>query len=94
MYTIHKELFIYTTLNVCKQKHVLFYEDSSNKYIKGKQFSFAIRNFTGKKSNLAKKVFNQIFWVILMKSVFNIYKRKDQNDIGMVNNTKLYLKGK
>ena len=28
-----------------------------------------------------------------MKSVFNIYKRKDENDLGMVNNTKLYLKG-
>jgi hypothetical protein len=31
MYTIHKELFIYTTLNICKQKHVFLYEDSSNK---------------------------------------------------------------
>jgi hypothetical protein len=30
MYTIHKELFIYTTLNIRKQKHVFLYEDSSN----------------------------------------------------------------
>ena len=30
MYTIHKELFIYTTLNICKQKHEFLYEDSSN----------------------------------------------------------------
>ena len=29
-----------------------------------------------------------------MESMLNIYKRKDQNDLGMVNNTKLYLKGK
>ena len=30
MYTIHKELFIYTTLNICKQKHVfLLVRDSS-----------------------------------------------------------------
>ena len=34
MYTIHKELFIYTTLNICKQKHVFLYEDSSNKTVK------------------------------------------------------------
>ena len=31
MYTIYKELFIYTTLNICIQKHVFLYEDSSNK---------------------------------------------------------------
>ena len=31
MYAIHKELFIYTTLNICKQKHVFLYEDSNNK---------------------------------------------------------------
>jgi hypothetical protein len=30
MFTIHKELFIYTTLTICKQKHVFLYEDSSN----------------------------------------------------------------
>jgi hypothetical protein len=43
---------------------------------------------------MIKHVFNQIFWVTLMESMLNIYKRKDQNDLGMVNNTKLYLKGK
>jgi hypothetical protein len=31
MYTMHKELFIYTTLNICKQKHVFLNEDSINK---------------------------------------------------------------
>jgi hypothetical protein len=30
MFTINKELFIYTTLTICKQKHVFVYEDSSN----------------------------------------------------------------
>jgi hypothetical protein len=30
MFTVHKELFIYTTLTICKQKHVFLYEDSSN----------------------------------------------------------------
>jgi hypothetical protein len=43
---------------------------------------------------MIKQVFNQIFGVTLMESMLNIYKRKDQNDLGMVNNTKLYLKGK
>jgi hypothetical protein len=31
MYTIHKELFIYTALNIFKQKHEFLYEDSINK---------------------------------------------------------------
>jgi hypothetical protein len=30
MFTINKELFMYTTLTICKQKHVFVYEDSSN----------------------------------------------------------------
>ena len=29
----------------------------------------------------------------LIESMLNIYKRMDENNIGMVNNTKLYLKG-
>jgi len=32
--------------------------------------------------------------VTLIESMLNIYKRMDQNDLGMVNNTKLYFKGK
>ena len=36
---------------------------------------------------LRKQVFNQIFWERLMESMLNIYKRMDQNDLGMVNNT-------
>jgi hypothetical protein len=33
----------------------------------------------GKKCSLEKRVFNQMFWVTLMKSVFNIHKWMDQN---------------
>jgi hypothetical protein len=40
---------------------------------------------------LRKQVFNQIFGVTLMQSMLNIYKRKDQKDLGIVYNTKLYL---
>jgi hypothetical protein len=36
---------------------------------------------------LRKQVFNQIVWETLMESMLNIYKRMDQNDLGMVNNT-------
>jgi hypothetical protein len=41
---------------------------------------------------LRKQVFNQIFGVTLMQSMLNIYKRKDEKNLGIVNNTKLYTK--
>jgi hypothetical protein len=32
MYTIHKELFIYTTFNICKRKHVFFIAENLTKH--------------------------------------------------------------
>ena len=69
-------LYVYNTQHcIFVNKSTCFLnEDRSNKFVKGKQFSFANRNFS-----LEKRVFNQMFWVTLMKSVFNIYKWMDQN---------------
>ena len=74
LYVYNTQQWIFVNKSTC-----FFNEDSSNKFVKGKQFSFANRNFTRKKSSLEKRVFNKMFWVTLMKSVFNIYKWMDQH---------------
>jgi hypothetical protein len=67
--------------------HAFFFKIVAVNIFKVNNFHLLMEISLAKYVIMRKEVFNQIFWETLMESMWNIYKRMDQNDLGMVNNT-------
>ena len=66
---------------------MLFFKIVAINIFKVKNFHLLIEISLAKYVILRKQMFNKKNWETLMESMLNIYKRIDQNDLGMVNNT-------